>query len=96
MSTTSLYAFLSGYPGQMNDKQRAWLLDMLGLTSPPDALNDLWYKYLVSIGYSGSLQDMFSLWLKDNGLDTGEGLPLNTVVSFGHVVISNNQIVVSN
>lgn len=74
MSSTSLYNYLSNYPGQINDKQRAWLLEVLGLTSSTDALNDLWYKYLRSLGYLGDLTTMMWEWAGDKSGNTSMSL----------------------
>lgn len=50
-----LYVFLGGN-GSLNDRERAWLLSNVGASNLSN--NDLWYVYLRSQGYTGSVQEM--------------------------------------
>lgn len=50
----------------LNDKIRTRLFQELNATnSQNSALNDLWFRYLKHLGYTGSLQDMKYSWLSD-------------------------------
>jgi len=68
----TLKAFLvaQGYTGPIADAINAYLKDRLALSPTVTISNtDLWKKYLVSLGYSGTLEDMLYRMEQDGGLD---------------------------
>ena len=68
----TLKAFLvaQGYTGPVADAINAYLKDRLAISSTLTiSTADLWKQYLVSLGYSGTLEDMFYSMEKDGGLD---------------------------
>lgn len=81
----------------LNDKIRAKLVEVLNATnSQSSALNDLWFRYLRSLGYTGALQDMKYAWLSDIvAIPRGRALndKFNTYLSsFGYTGSLNDQL----
>ena len=50
---------------QRNDDEYQWLLDQ-GV--PPMHLNDMWFRFLRSLGYKGALDDMMREWWLGGGV----------------------------
>ena len=50
---------------QRNDDEYQWLLDQ-GM--PPLQLNDMWFRFLRSLGYTGALDDMKREWWLGGGI----------------------------
>lgn len=100
MSTTGLMNYLSNYSGTINERQRKWLLEVLGLTTSTDALNDLWFQYLRSLGYTGDLTTMLWEWAGDKSVsdslslvDRLGGLPAygNWIPMSGDYLLDDNR-----
>ena len=50
---------------QRNDLEYQWLLDQ---GAEPAQLNDMWFRFLRSLGYTGALDDMKHDWWAAGGI----------------------------
>lgn len=74
------YSVLSGYSGSVDDKRSALLTNVLGYAKPM-SLNDMERSVLAILGYTGSLDDAWSRYLKvlgGNGLESKADLLSST------------------
>lgn len=62
MSTVGLSAYLRNYSGALHSRERSFILAKHLAANPADALPTLWYKYLGSLGYTGTLPERMKAW----------------------------------
>ncbi len=60
----------TGLTGNLQDLEHAWLVDIMGggEVNRRKSRQDLWFEYLIGLGYTGTLADMRFEWLQGQGL----------------------------